>query len=57
MKHYLYIDDGPEYIKEQEDGHKKISKQRQGCFYCVYFNGCHTVVWRKGQTCDLFVGK
>ena len=56
FKYIPYADDDPEYIKEQEEGHKKISEQKQGCSYCVYFNYCHTTVWRKGQTCDLFKG-
>ena len=43
--------------QEQQEGRARIKEQKGGCFYCVYFNGCHTTVWRKGQTCDLFVGK
>lgn len=53
---HLYEDDA-DYIQEQEDGHRKIEERRQGCYYCRHFNGCHTAVWRKGQTCDLFLGK
>ena len=52
-----YIDDDAEYVQEQQEGHAKIEKQKGGCFYCVYFQSCHTAVWRNGQTCDLFVGK
>ena len=56
-KYYRLSDDDTAYIQEQIDGHKKIMDEKQGCSYCVYVNGCHTAVWRKGQTCDLFVGK
>lgn len=52
-----YIDDDAEYVQEQQEGHEKIKEQKGGCFYCIYFQSCHTAVWRKGQTCDLFVGK
>lgn len=57
MGYYKYADNDPDYVYEQIDGHQLIQEQKQGCFYCVYFNGCHTAVWRHGQTCDLFVGK
>lgn len=51
------FDDDAEYIQEQQEGHARIEEQKGGCFYCVYFQGCHTAVWRNGQTCDLFIGK
>jgi len=55
-KKYIDYDDA-EYAQEQQEGHTRIEEQKGGCFYCVYFKGCHTAVWRNGQTCDLFVGK
>ena len=48
-------DTDTEYVQEQIEGHEKIEERKDGCFYCAYFNGCHTAVWRKGQTCDLFI--
>jgi len=57
MGYYKYADNDPEYVTEQIEGHEKIKEQKQGCYYCRYLDGCHTAVWRKGQTCDLFIGK
>jgi len=55
VRTYKYIDDyDPTYVEEQIIGHQKIQEQKQGCYYCAYFNGCHTATWRKGDTCDLF---
>lgn len=48
-------DTDTEYVQEQIEGHEKIKERKDGCFYCAYFNGCHTAVWRKGQTCELFI--
>ena len=56
-KYIPYSDNDRDYEQEQIDGHKKIAEQKAGCFYCLHFHGCHTAVWRKGQTCDLFLGK
>lgn len=54
MGFYKASDNDPEYVKEQIDGHDRIAERKDGCFYCAYFKGCHTAVWRSGQTCDLF---
>lgn len=56
MKYYT-INDDPEYVQEQIEGHKRIEERKDGCFFCIHLNGCHTAVWRKGKTCDLFDGK
>ena len=48
-------DTDTEYVQEQVEGHEKIEERKDGCFYCAYFNDCHTAVWRKGQTCELFI--
>lgn len=56
MAYYTTLtDNDPDYIQEQIEGHESITEREDGCFFCAYFNGCHTAVWRKGQTCDLFV--
>ena len=43
--------------RRQIDGHERIAVRKQGCSYCIHFNGCHTAVWRGGNTCDLFNAK
>lgn len=58
MAYYTTLtDNDPDYTREQIEGHDIIREQKQGCYYCRYFDGCHTAVWRKGQTCELFIGK
>lgn len=39
---------------KQVSGHAEIKERGLGCSECMHFNGCHTAVWRKGKTCDLF---
>lgn len=56
MAYYTTLtDNDPNYVQEQIEGHENIVERKDGCFFCAYFNGCHTAVWRKGQTCDLFI--
>jgi len=40
---------------KEEEARKKIVEQKKGCWYCSYFIRCHTVGWRDGKTCDLFI--
>ena len=55
MKYYTTLtDNDPDYLQEQIEGHNNIAERKASCFFCTYFNGCHTAVWRRGQTCELF---
>lgn len=55
MAYYTTLtEDDPDYVQEQVEGHNNIAERKDGCFFCAYFNGCHTAVWRRGQTCELF---